>query len=672
MNIDVSLLAQGFANAFSLANMAAILAGLVVGIIGGMLPGITVVTAIALFIPFTFTLPPATALIALGAVYCGATYGGANAAILINTPGQPGSIATVMDGYPMTLKGKAEKALYVALISSCFGGVVGSMLLLLFFEPLSAIALKFGSEAFFWMAIFGLTTLAAMSPGNIIRSLLAGGIGLALSTIGLDPSTGFPRFTFGFAPLVQGLDMVVLMIGLFSISQMLLLLESHEAYIAEYSRDKNAFKEAFRELFGKNKALLASCSTLGTVIGTLPGAGGSVAAIIAYNEAKRWSKKSAEYGTGIVEGLAAPESANNGSVGGALVPLMSLGIPGSAAAAVLMGGLLAQGLTPGPQLLSNSADVAYTFITGLIIVNVAMLVPGYVLARVCARILSVPKLFIIPGVIGLSFIGSYALRNSLFDAQVMFLSGFVAYLLMKAKIPPASIALGVVLGPIIEESLTTTLMRGRADDSVYDLLIFSPFSMSFILLSILALSVPPVMQHFRKADGTPSACRQCAFSLSKLWNYRNLTVLVVMLAGIFFYGQSLELSFNAGLFPKVVYGLIILLCLVCLLDAAFFDPLPADPGTARESFAQYRTVAVAVFVSGLCFASVPVAGFFGAICLCMAALLCALWPSFRSSVPKGRDVLVIAAFSLGVTLALYLCFTAALGVHAPGPFWSES
>ncbi len=671
MNIDVGLIIQGFGDAFSFVNLLAILAGLVVGIIGGMLPGITVVTAIALFIPFTFTLPAATALIALGAVYCGATYGGANAAILINTPGQPGSIATVMDGYPLTLKGKAEKALYVALIASCFGGIVGTVILLLFFEPLSSIALKFGSEAFFWMAIFGLTTLAAMSPGNIVRSLLAGAIGLALSTIGLDPSTGFPRFTFGFAPLVQGLDMVVLMIGLFSISQMLLLLESNEAYIAEYSRDKTAFRDAFRDLFGKNKALLLSCSTLGTVIGTLPGAGGSVAAIIAYNEAKRWSRKSVEYGTGIIEGLAAPESANNGSVGGALVPLMALGIPGSASAAVLMGGLLAQGLTPGPQLLANSADVAYTFITGLIIVNVVMLLPGYVLARVCARILSVPKIYIIPGVIGLSFIGAFALRNSLFDAQVMFVSGVVAYLLMKAKIPPASMALGVVLGPIIEESLGTTLLRGRADDSVFDLLLFSPFSLSFILLSALALIVPPLMQHFRKVDGAVSGKRQFSFSLAKLKNYTDMTVFLVMLVGMFFYAQSMALSFQAGLFPKVVNGLIVLLSLLSLLNSACFGP----PAGKAEPFAaaagKYRTVAVAIIVSGACFACVALIGFYPAVWLCMAALLFALWPSFRSGAPGGGDIVRIAVFSVGVTLALYLCFTVALGVYTPGPFWSE-
>ncbi len=669
MNIDLGLIAQGLANVLSIANCIAILAGLVVGIIGGMLPGITVVTAIALFIPFTFSLPPATALIALGAVYCGATYGGANAAILINTPGQPGSIATVMDGYPMTLKGKAEKALYVALIASCCGGLVGAVILLLFFEPLSSIALKFGSEAFFWMAIFGLTTLAAMSPGNIIRSLLAGAIGLALSTIGLDPSTGFPRFTFGFSSLVQGLDMVVLMIGIFSISQMLLLLEDNSEYIAAYTRDATAFKEALRELFGHNKALLGSCSTLGTVIGTLPGAGGSVAAIIAYNEAKRWSKKSAQYGTGITEGLAAPESANNGSVGGALVPLMALGIPGSAAAAVLMGGLLAQGLTPGPQLLANSADIAYTFITGLIIVNIVMLAPGYVLARVCARILSVPKLYIIPAVIGLSFIGAYALRNSLFDSRVMFVSGVLAYLLMKAKIPPASIALGVVLGPIIEESLGTTLLRGRADDSVLELLVFSPFSMGFIILSILALAVPPVMQHLRAVDGSPREKRGLRFSPAALKRYSSLTVVLIMLAAAFFYSRSLELSSQAGLFPKIVYGVIMFLCLLSLLNTVCFA-LPAAPEPV--GFRRYRSVAVAVAVSAVSLAAVAFVGFYGAIWLCMTALLFALWPAFRSAWPRGRDIVKILLFSTCVSVALYLCFTTALGVYAPGPFWSAS
>ena len=227
---------RGAASAVLPMNLLVMFIGLVVGIVGGMLPGITTVTAVALFVPFTFSMPPDMALIGLGGVFCGAMYGGANAAILINTPGTPGSIATSLDGYPLVMQGRAEEACYIALLASVLGGIFGTVVLMLFFEPLSVMALKFGSEAFFWMGLFGLSTLAAMFPGNIAKGLLGGAIGLALCTVGLDPVMGMPRFTFGCFDLVQGLDMVALMIGLFSLSQMFVMLESDEKYIVKMER----------------------------------------------------------------------------------------------------------------------------------------------------------------------------------------------------------------------------------------------------------------------------------------------------------------------------------------------------------------------------------------------------------------------------------------------------
>ena len=500
-----SALAAGSLNLLDPVNLLVMFVGVAIGIVGGMLPGISVVTTLALFMPFTFSMPATTALIALGAVFCGATYGGANAAILINTPGQPGSIATTFDGYAMTQQGRAEEGLYTALLASAFGGVVGALLLLLFFEPLSGIALKFGSEAFFWMAIFGLTTLAAMSPGNVMKSLLGGCIGLGLSTVGLDPADGFPRFTFDCYDLVQGLGMVVLMTSLFSFSQMLFLLESGDGYIADLVRRPKAFLTALKGVWACRK-LLTLMSCLGCFIGGLPGAGGSVASIITYNEARRWDRNPDRWGTGVIEGV--PEAANNACVGGSLVPLMALGIPGSASAAILMGGLLSQGLTPGPQLLENNADVAYTFISSLIFVNIVMVLVGWVLVKVCSRILDVPKLVIIPTVITLSILGAYSLRNSMFDVLVLLLTGGGAYLCLKARISPASIALGVVLGPIIEEALSTTIMRSYSS-SLPDLLVFSPMSLLFITLSAVSLLVPVYLARRKGGAGITFAEYAC-------------------------------------------------------------------------------------------------------------------------------------------------------------------
>ena len=482
--------ASGIGNAIQPVNLIVMVIGMAFGVIGGMLPGISVVTAIALALPFTFSLPTDTALIALGAVFCGSTYGGANAAILINTPGQPGSVATTFDGYPMTRKGEAQRAMLTALYASVFGGIVGVVILLLFFAPLSEIALKFGPAAFFWLAIFGLTTLAAMSPGNVLKGLLGGAIGLSISTVGLDPVAGTPRFTFGIQPLVQGFDMVVVMIGIFSFSQMLVLLEAPESHIAKYVRRYGVARQVISDLWRNCKRVLVQSSILGTFIGTLPGAGGSIAAIIAYNEAKRWDSNPSRYGTGVIEGVAAPESANNAGVGGSLVPLMSLGIPGNAGAAVLMGGLLAQGLVPGPQLLTNHADIAYTFIVGLIVVNLVLLPVGAVIAKLSAQIVRIPKTYIIPTVIVLAVIGAYALRNNELDVVIMLATGTIAYLLIRVEIHPAPIALGLVLGPIVEQSLSVSLLLARAKTSVLDVLVFDPLAAFLIALCILALVLP--------------------------------------------------------------------------------------------------------------------------------------------------------------------------------------
>ena len=299
---------RGAASAVLPMNLLVMFIGLVVGIVGGMLPGITTVTAVALFVPFTFSMPPDMALIGLGGVFCGAMYGGANAAILINTPGTPGSIATSLDGYPLVMQGRAEEACYIALIASVLGGIFGTVVLMLFFEPLSVMALKFGSEAFFWMGLFGLSTLAAMFPGNIAKGLLGGAIGLALCTVGLDPVMGMPRFTFGCFDLVQGLDMVALMIGLFSLSQMFVMLESDEKYIVKMERQAHAFKLAVTDIL-RHLKLLSVASAIGTFIGALPGAGGSVAALVSYNEAKRWDKDPDRYGKGaVLDGMSMEEA----------------------------------------------------------------------------------------------------------------------------------------------------------------------------------------------------------------------------------------------------------------------------------------------------------------------------------------------------------------------------
>lgn len=652
-----SALAAGSLNLLDPVNLLVMFVGVAIGIVGGMLPGISVVTTLALFMPFTFSMPATTALVALGAVFCGATCGGANAAILINTPGQPGSIATTFDGYAMTQQGRAEEGLYTALLASAFGGIIGALLLLLFFEPLSGIALKFGSEAFFWMAVFGLTTLAAMSPGNVMKSLLGGCIGLGLSTVGLDPADGFPRFTFDCYDLVQGLDMVVLMTSLFSFSQMLFLLESGDDYIADLVRRPKAFLSALKGVWACRK-LLTLMSCLGCFIGGLPGAGGSVASIITYNEARRWDRNPDRWGTGIIEGVAVPEAANNACVGGSLVPLMALGIPGSASAAILMGGLLSQGLTPGPQLLENNADVAYTFISSLIFVNIVMVLVGWVLVKVCSRILDVPKLVIIPTVITLSILGAYSLRNSMFDVLVLLLTGGGAYLCLKARISPASIALGVVLGPIIEEALSTTIMRSYSS-SLPDLLVFSPMSLLFITLSAVSLVVPVYLARRKGGAGSGGSWKPSARNVLR---YDFLAALVCTLAGMFFIGESLELTGVAGIFPLVVFSCVAALGLIVLAQELGKRAVKADR-------VNYVNVVLYFAFAMLTWFLVEPLGFYTALFVCMVIMLC--YGSFavrRHALTAGNAARCLL-LGAGITFAEYACFAWLLHVPTPAGLW---
>lgn len=663
MESDVfSLFLAGLFNALSPANLLVMVIGLVVGIIGGMLPGIAVVTALALFIPFTFTMSPETALIALGAVYSGATFGGANASILINTPGQPSSVMTALDGYQMTLQGKAEDALYAALLASAWGGVIGTVILLIFFKPLASVALQFGSESFFWMAIFGLTTLAAMFPGKILKTLLAGALGLGLSTIGLDPSGGIPRFTFGSFQLLQGFDMIVLMVALFSISQMLAVTEDGHDYIARFDRVPGAFRRAWAA-FQRSKGVISLAGVAGTFIGTLPGAGGTVGAIIAYNEAKRWDKNPERFGQGAIDGVMIPECANNACVGGALVPLMALGIPGSSAAAVMVGGLLAQGLTPGPAMFLKNSDIAYTFISSLFIANLVMVLVGYIIARVCTKILDVPKPIIVPSVITLSCIGAYSLRGTMFDVLVLLVAGGLAYILIKIDVPPVGVALGVVLGPIIEENMLVTISRAQAS-SLADLFFFSPLSILFIVLSAFSLALPLYLERKTHKNPPVRARGHLVPHPANLFRWDSLCFLALFAVCCFFLNAAFGLEKReSAIFPVFVFGAGALLAALILAGQLF--RAPAGTSCSPEKRHAYCVTALYFVLSLLTLAAVAWLGFFTAMFAGMFVMMA--YDQFVEKdhgISAGR-VIRLAGISLLVIGAQYLAFTKLIGVETP-------
>lgn len=486
-------------NLFEPLNLFLMIAGLTGGIIVGALPGLTATMGVALMVPVTFAMDTTSGLVMLGAIYAGAIYGGANSACLICTPGTPSSVATTFDGWPMCKSGRADIALITSLLSSAFGGIVGTLFLLFLSAPLARFALKFGGPESFWLCIFGLSTIAVMSSGNMLKGLLSGALGLLIATVGLDPHAATPRFNFGYYPLIQGVEVIPAMIGLFSFSQVLYLIGSYKPFIAEYKPQPNAFSEVVRTLAGRCKVVLVRSSIIGTLVGMLPGAGGEIASIISYNETKRWDKNPERFGTGVIEGVAASESANNAVIGGSLIPMLTLGIPGSAVAAVILGALLAKGIQPGFKVFTTTGELAYTFIASQFFVNILMIPIGLLLAKIMAKLLSIRLTLVAIGIVVLSVIGSYAIRNSMLDVWIVIVFGFIGYFANRVGLDTGAMALGIILGPMIEENLGKSVNLSKASGgSVIQVFLESPIALILIGLTLVSLITPFFLEKRRK------------------------------------------------------------------------------------------------------------------------------------------------------------------------------
>lgn len=478
----------GFLQAFKLTNIIAGILSVATGIAVGAMPGLSAAMGVALLIPITFGMPPETALIALAGVYCGAMYGGSISAILLHTPGTSSAAATAIDGYPMTLKGQAGKALATATIASFIGGVLSSIALYTISPLLATLALKFGPTEYFWLSIFGLTIIAGVSANSMLKGLISGALGLVLSTIGMDPMLGVPRFNFDSNSLLNGLPFTATLIGLFSMSQVLLLAEKK---IKDMKKAREVTDKVYLTTSEMKRILPITLwsSIIGTVVGILPGAGGTIASFIGYNEAKRISKNGADFGTGVIEGIAGPEAANNAVTGGSLIPTLTLGIPGNSVTAILLGGLVIQGLRPGPDLFTIHGKITYTFFAGFVIVQFIMLVLGLFAVRIFAKVSRVPDSILIPIIFSLSVVGSYAITNNIMDVYVMFIFGIIGYFVKKLDLNSAAIVLALILGPIGETGLRRTLIMNQGN---YMSLFRSPISWVLIVISILSLITPAI------------------------------------------------------------------------------------------------------------------------------------------------------------------------------------
>ncbi len=478
-----------------------IFAGTVFGVIIGALPGLTSTMGVALLVPITFGMSPAAGLALLGAIYCSSTYSGAISAILINIPGTPSNCCTLLDGYPMTKRGKSSLAIALTTSASAVGGFLSIFALLFLAPPLAEFALQFGAQEYFLLALFGVSVIASLSETNMIKGLWAGALGLFLSTIGMHPITGDIRFTMGIAELYNGLSLVIALIGLYSIPEVIESIQSLRGKkVAQSNSVGTGLLKDLLVVF-KHKMLVARATIIGIIVGIIPGAGCSIASFIAYDDAKRVSKTPEIFGTGCEEGIIASETSNNAVVGGSLVPALTLGIPGNAVSAVLLGGLMVHGLRPGPALFTENADIVYTFIMSLFVSNLVFIPVGLFVARFGVKLIEIPATILSPLVIGLAVIGSYAINMSVVEIFLMIAVGLIGFLMKFFDVPREPLVLGLVLGSMAEGELARAM--ALAHGSIFSLIsdmFTSPLSIVIIVFTAFSLWKGIKNQFLKKAS----------------------------------------------------------------------------------------------------------------------------------------------------------------------------
>lgn len=474
---------KGLSIVFQLNNLILLVLGVILGIVVGAIPGLTATLAISLLLPFTFGLDASTALIMLVGIYCGGIYGGSITAILLRTPGTPGAAATVLDGYPLAQQGQAGRAMGIATTASFIGGIVSAAFMIFLSPTISRFALEFSSAEFFALAFFGLTIIFSISGDSLLKGAIAGLIGLLINSVGMDPLVAYPRFTFGNKSLMIGFPLLPAVIGLFALTEVFRLLEKGIVYEGELDKKLDRIIPRWTDIKQLKWTFLRS-GLIGTFIGALPGAGANIASFVAYSEAKRTSKHPEKFGKGAIEGVAAPETANNAVTGGALIPMLTLGVPGDAVTAVLLGALTIQGLQPGPLLFTDHPNVVNSIFAAMIVANIVMFFTGITLSTVIAKIASMKKTTLVPIIAIFSLLGAYASEGSFIHMRIAIIFGIVGYLLERNGFPLAPIALAIVMGTLAEKNFRTALIRAEGSYSIF---LKSPISVFFLTIAFASI-----------------------------------------------------------------------------------------------------------------------------------------------------------------------------------------
>ena len=475
-----------FSNVFTFGNILILILGTIGGLLMGAAPGLSPTMAVALLIPFTFKMSPDQGLIMLGAVYTSTVAGGAISAILLKIPGAPANIATVMDGYPMAKNGRSKEALHYCFISSFIGGVIGIFVLIFFTPVLANFALKFGPSHMFWIAIFGVTVIATLDSNSILKGLFSGAMGLWLATIGYDSVLGVERFVFN--PIFSGgINIIAALVGLFAIPQVLSMLEDKQNKPSDqFEMEKKSLYQSFIYNISRVKALIVG-SVSGTIIGLIPGAGGQIAGLVSYDQIKKISSNRENFGKGEPDGIIAAESANNAMVGPSLVPLLTLGVPGSPTAAVLLGGLLIHGMFPGANLFTVYAETTWTFINSLLVAQFMMLIFGLYISGLAKYVIKTPANYMAAAITILAIFGTYSVQHNFADVIVMLFLGVSMFFLSKFGFTAAPIVLGLILGPIAEINFSQAKIIADTQEGIFNYLTSGALNLTIISLCLISI-----------------------------------------------------------------------------------------------------------------------------------------------------------------------------------------
>jgi putative tricarboxylic transport membrane protein len=501
--VDFGNILAGLQTLLSLESIIALIAGTVGGMVIGALPGFSAAMGVSLLIPITYGMGPVAALSMLVAMYTSAIYGGSITAILCHTPGTPASAATAIDGFQLTKQGRGMEAMGVATLGSAVGGTVSAIAMLLIAPALGAFSLKFSVLEYFLLSVFGLTVIASLAGDSVIKGLFSGILGLALGCVGLDAISGFPRMTLGVIQLEDGINFVPALIGLFSISQVMSLAWDvyHGKKGSVIEDEENLRKSRALPPFRETKTLfptMARCSIVGTIVGIVPAAGAGVSSWICYSMGKKFSKHPEKFGHGALEGVASCETGNNAATGGALIPLITLGLPGSSVAAILLGGMMIHGLTPGAAMFTKHANTTYAIMIGFLIANILMGIVGLFAARYIAHVSAVPMGYLGPVITALCFLGTFAIRNNLFDVGVMVVFGLLGFLLKRCGFAAPPMILGMVLSDICENNWRRAVILANAKGGMLSYFLSRPISIVLALLIVVSLFSPMMMSYVDK------------------------------------------------------------------------------------------------------------------------------------------------------------------------------